>query len=208
MSTTIIHDFVPYIPPAFIPIPTEDDNGKYVGVSEGVYDLSFVDALPSVTDADNGKFLSVKNANWNKVSNPVPTPIVPKNKYAYNKIVTNDSNEFISALSCIRISIALNDGVVSIDTGRSAKTSDVLAAFPSSALSMLPSYGEVSIRYYGNPKVGTSSAYGVVNASKVEMISNSSINIYGSIPYNDANTWKAINFIINVTSDGYTVTQY
>ena len=47
MSTVIIHDFVPYIPPAFIPTPTEEDNGKYVGVSEGVYDLSFINSMPT-----------------------------------------------------------------------------------------------------------------------------------------------------------------
>lgn len=73
MSTVIIHDFVPYVPPAFIPTPTEEDNGKYVGVSEGVYDLSYVDALPSVTSSDNGKFLGVKYAEWDKVDSPIPS---------------------------------------------------------------------------------------------------------------------------------------
>lgn len=55
-----------------LPIVTSADNGKVLGVSNGVWDkINIPTELPSVTSSDNGKVLSVSNGSWNK--NTLPT---------------------------------------------------------------------------------------------------------------------------------------
>lgn len=46
-----------------VPIPSTEDNGKVIGVVDGVYELTGAN-LPAVTEADNGKILRVVDADW------------------------------------------------------------------------------------------------------------------------------------------------
>ena len=58
-------------PPAVIPTPTSDDNGKYLGVTDGDYELSNISGLlPNVTSSDNYKYLLVKDGVWTKDTRP------------------------------------------------------------------------------------------------------------------------------------------
>ena len=54
-----------------LPIVTSSDNGKVLGVVNGVWDKANPPTeLPAVTSSDNGKVLSVSNGNWNKNTLP------------------------------------------------------------------------------------------------------------------------------------------
>lgn len=53
-----------------LPIVTSADNGKVLGVVNGVWDKNTIPALPSVSSSDNGKIVYVKQGNWNKTEVP------------------------------------------------------------------------------------------------------------------------------------------
>ena len=180
MSTVIIHDFVPYVPPAFIPTPTEEDNGKYVGVSEGVYDLSFVDALP--------------------------TPVTPGNKYSFNRIVTDQNNKFVSKLSLFQIVLGLST-THRVDASRSSKPADILAVFTESVTSIIPSCSNIIIRYSGKVDASEDTGTGTAYPSRI-VRGTDSCDIFVSIPFINDTAISFYNAIIHVTSEGYTLTEY
>lgn len=81
MSTTIIHDFVPYVPPkppATLPQPENTDIGKYLGVDSNV-DLIYTSVeneLPTPTSSDNGKFVGISSSKYTIVNAPTELPSV------------------------------------------------------------------------------------------------------------------------------------
>lgn len=80
MSTTIIHDFIPYVPPKkppVLPVIEDGDNGDYIQiVGDELQYNPVTNELPSVTSSDNGKLLGVTSGAWGKVDAPTELPDV------------------------------------------------------------------------------------------------------------------------------------
>lgn len=211
MSTVIIHDFVPYIPPAFIPTPTEEDNGKYVGVSDGVYDLSYVDALPIVTSSDNGKFLGVKSSKWDKVASPMPTPTQPDGKYSYSTLVTTENQTgYRSLINVFAISIKKPSagGNYTLDA-KSSNASVIYSALHNPGQDIKTSIANITLKIFGYLPSGElfddMSVYPFIiklSDAKVKMSSVDLIFVYEDY-YNNTN-YKG-KFILTVTSSNITI---
>lgn len=185
MSTVIIHDFVPYVPPAFIPTPTEEDNGKYVGVSEGIYDLSYVNAMP--------------------------TPKTPTNTNGVlGGITTNLQNkQFVAEVLDYQISVKGNSASeFAVQTQRTAKNADIMNFFNKSATDTLPMAGNITMLLF-NYKPDGSGANGTNRLKMSHYFSNTVGDKYVDMyfpykSYYNETMYKGV-FIIHCTADAYTV---
>ena len=184
MSTVIIHDFVPYVPPAFIPTPTEEDNGKYVGVSEGVYDLSYVNAMP--------------------------TPKTPTNiSGVLGGITTNLQNkQFVAEVLNYQISVrGASASEFAVQSQRTAKNADIMNFFNKTATDTLPMAGNITMLLFNYKPDGTLQGADRLKMSKYSSftVGDKYVDMY--FPYEsyyNETMYKGV-FIIHCTADAYTV---